>query len=349
MTETKDREEIMILTNEAIESGARKWKACEIMNIPTRTFERWGKNPTDDKRKMVKNIPSNKLTAMEIEKIKSISCSERFRDLSPNEIVPILAENGVYIASERTIYRVLKAEDLLKHRLESDPPTKRYKPQEYIANGPDQVWSWDITYLLTEIKGKYLYLYMVEDVWSRAIRGWEIYEKESAEYASELVTKICMKNSIGSIVLHSDNGSPMKGATMLATMERLGVVPSFSRPRVSNDNPYSESLFKTIKYLPSFPKSFASVDVAREWMKKFVDWYNNVHRHSGIKFVTPMQRHTGKDIDLLKIRKETYEKAKQKNPERWSKDIRNWDRIEEVKLNPDRLQDSQHGALDNAA
>jgi transposase InsO family protein len=339
----------MTLIDEAIDSGARKWKACETMNIPVRTLERWVRDPVEDKRKTVKNIPSNKLTDSEIEEIKSISCSDRFKDLSPNEIVPILAENGVYIASERTFYRVLKAEELLAHRSENDPPKKRYKPDEYTATGPDQVWSWDITYLLTEIKGRYYYLYMVEDIWSRAIRGWEIYEKESAEYASELIKKICMENNISNVVLHSDNGSPMKGATMLATLQRLGVVPSFSRPSVSNDNPYSESLFKTVKYIPGYPKTFASVDEARKWMKKFVDWYNNEHRHSGIKFVTPMQRHTGKDTDLLKIRKETYEKAKQKNPERWSNNTRNWDRIEEVKLNPDSLQGSQHGVLENAA
>lgn len=141
----------------------------------------------------------------------------------------------------------------------------------------------------------------------------------------------------------------MKGATMLATMQRLGVVPSFSRPSVSNDNPYSESLFKTVKYMSDFPKAFSSTEEAREWMKKFVHWYNNEHRHSGIKYVTPMQRHTGKDIALLKIRQETYEKARQEHPERWSKNTRNWDRIEVVKLNPDSLQDSRHGALEDAA
>ncbi len=263
--------------------------------------------------------------------------------------MPILAENGVYIGSERTFYRVLKAEELLTHRSENNPPKKRYKPEEQTATGPDQVWSWNITYLLTEIKGKYYYLYLVEDIWSRAIRGWEIYEKESAEFASELITKICLRNNISNIVLHSDNGSPMKGATMLATLQRLGVVPSFSRPSVSNDNPYSESLFKTVKYVPGFPKTFCSVDEAREWMNRFVHWYNNEHRHSGIKYVTPMQRHTGKDIELLIVRQETYVNARQKHPERWSKNTRNWEHIDKVKLNPDSLLDSRHGDLENAA
>lgn len=174
----------MTLINEAVNSGARKWKACETMNIPVRTLECWERNPAEDKRQTVKNIPSNKLTVKEIEEIKSICCSKEFKDMSPNEIVPILADNGIYLASQRTFYRILKIEELLTHRSESNPPKKRYKPSEYIATGTDQVWSWDITYLLTEIKGKYYCLYLVEDIWSRAIRGWEIYEKESAEYAS---------------------------------------------------------------------------------------------------------------------------------------------------------------------
>ncbi len=349
MTEIEEKKEIVKLIREAVKFGARKQKACATTNIPIRTLERWENNPIDDKRKTVKNIPPNKLSEEEVEEIKNISCSERFKDLSPNQITPILAEEGVYIASERTFYRVLGKEELLTHRLESDPPKKRYKPNEYTATGPDQVWSWDITYLQAEIKGKYYYLYMVEDIWSRSIRGWEIYEKESAKYASELISKICRENNIGNVILHSDNGSPMKGATMLATLQKLGVVPSFSRPSVSNDNPYSESLFKTVKYVPGFPKNFASIEETREWMEKFVDWYNNKHRHSGIKFVTPMQRHTGKDIELLEKRKETYKKAKQRNPERWSKDIRNWDHIEEVYLNPDSIQDSQQGAFENVA
>lgn len=349
MTDINERQKFIELIIEATESGARKHRACDILEMPMRTLERWAKNSSGDKRISVKNIPPNKLTEKEIKEIESICCSSRFKDLTPNEIVPILAEEGVYIASERTYYRVLKYKSLLAHRSASSPSKKRNKPEELKATGPDQVWSWDITYLLSDIKGKYYYLYMFEDIWSRAIVGWEIYEKESSEYASELMSRIYREKNISGVTLHSDNGSPMKGATMLATLQRLGVVPSFSRPSVSNDNPYSESLFKTVKYMPGYPKTFASVVEAREWMKKFVEWYNNEHRHSGIKYVTPMQRHTGKDSALLKIRKETYKKAKQKHPERWSKNTRNWDRIEEVHLNPDRLQDSQQGAVGNAA
>jgi transposase InsO family protein len=331
----------MKLICEAMGNGARKRRSCEIIGIPIRTLERWENDKLGDKRLFVKNIPSNKLNQNERDEIIDICCSERFKDLSPNEIVPILAEEGRYIASESTYYRILRQEDLLAHRSESKPSQKRNKPDELKATGADQVLSWDITYLLSNIKGKYFYLYLFEDVWSRAIRGWDIYEDESSDNAAELMRKIVRETNIGNVILHSDNGSPMKGATMLATLQKLGVVPSFSRPRVSNDNPYSESLFKTLKYTAGYPRSFNSIEEAREWVEGFVNWYNTEHRHSGIKFVTPMQRHNGEDKKLLITRRETYKKAQQRNPERWSRNIRNWDWIEEVYLNPNSLQDSR--------
>ena len=216
--------------------------------------------------------------------------------------------------------------------------------QELKADGPDQVWSWDITYLLSDIKGKYYYLYMFEDVWSRAIMGWEIHENETSELASELMNRLAVEKNIEGIKLHSDNGSPMKGATMLATLQRLGVVPSFSRPSVSNDNPYSESLFKTLKYSAGYPKSFSTIEDARKWVEGFVDWYNNEHRHSRIKYVTPMQRHSGEDKLILEKRKKTYKKAKAKNPGRWSGKTRDWDWIETVKLNPENKLNQVHKA-----
>lgn len=344
LTSLEEREETMNHINDAMVNGARKRKACEIAGIPIRTLERWENDNAGDKRSFVKNIPSNKLHQNEREEIINICCSERFKDLSPNEIVPILAEEGRYIASESTYYRILKQKDLLAHRSESKPPKKRSKPEELKATGADQVWSWDITYLLSDIKGKYFYLYLFEDVWSRAIRGWDIYEYENSDYAAELMRNICEKNNIDTVRLHSDNGSPMKGATMLATLQNLGVIPSFSRPRVSNDNPFSESLFKTLKYTAGYPKTFSSIEEAHKWVENFVNWYNFEHRHSGIKFVTPMQRHNGEDKKLLGKRIETYKKAQQNHPERWSRNIRNWDWIEEVYLNPDSLLDSRLNA-----
>ena len=193
--------------------------------------------------------------------------------------------------------------------------------------------SWDITYLKTSIKGRFFYLYLFLDIWSRQIVGWEINESENGEIASKVINRICKENNVNSIKLHSDNGSPMKCANMLSTMQNLGVIPSYSRPSVSNDNPYSESLFKTLKYRPSYPSVFNEIDDANKWVSSFVAWYNTKHHHSGIKFVTPEQRHRGDDIKILERRKKTYQEAKKRNPLRWAGNVRNWEREDIVKLN----------------
>jgi len=338
LTEQQERQRILQLFEEAIKSGARQSKACEMLDISTRTIKRWADKPDGDQRSSVKKEPANKMSEQEEQQIVSICCSERFRDLSPPEIVAILAEEGVYIASESTMYRVLRKRGLLKHRTESKPGTKSKKPEELKATGPNQVLSWDITYLKTIIKGQFLYLYLFEDIWSRLIVAWEVHAYESGEVASEIMKGLHREQCLQGVHLHSDNGSPMKSATMLATLQKLGVSPSFSRPQVSNDNPYPESLFRTLKYNVGYPKSFETIEEARAWVAKFVQWYNNEHRHSKIKYVTPMQRHTGEDKEILEKRKKTYEEARRRNPHRWSREIRNWDHIDTVYLNPADVQ-----------
>ena len=179
---------------------------------------------------------------------------------------------------------------------------------------------------------------MVTDIYSRKIVGWQMHDRESSCLAADMITDICLREKVkrDQVVLHSDNGGPMKGATLLATLQKLGVVPSFSRPRVSNDNPYSESLFKTLKYTSVYPNQpFEDLKNARCWVGEFVQWYNYTHLHSGIKFVTPGQRHQGLDKEILEKRQEVYRRAKEKNPNRWSGDIRNWSEITEVYLNPE--------------
>ena len=174
-------------------------------------------------------------------------------------------------------------------------------------------------------------------MFSRKIIGWDIHQSQDSILSTELLEKICKSENINKlqVTVHSDNGDPMKGATMLATMKKLGVMPSFSRPSVSNDNPYSESMFKTLKYCPMFPsKPFENIEAAIVWMQKFTNWYNTEHLHSGINFVTPSSKHAGLDIEILKNRNEVYEKAKLQNPERWSGETRNWDPVTVVKLNP---------------
>jgi len=265
-----------------------------------------------------------------------IANSDEFKDLNPHKIVVKLADSGRYIASESSFYRLLKTENLLAHRSKSRP-RENHPPRCLVAKAPNQVWSWDITYLSTLVRGKFYYLYMIEDILSRAIVGWRVAECESAYHSAQLMDPSCSEQNVkkDQINLHSDNGNPMKGATMLATLQKLGVTPSFSRPSVSNDNPFSESLFRTLKYVPMFPtRPFASLDEAREWVEKFVKWYNTEHLHSEIRYVTPLSRHIGLDREILNRRVQIYQEAKTRNPIRWSGEIRNWSRISEVILNP---------------
>lgn len=336
----QDRDNIIHLIDEASMSGARQSKSCEIIGISTKTLQRW-KVPSNEKDNRLdsKCMPSNKLSELERKRIVHTCNLPEYASLSPSKIVPALADKGLYIASESTIYRVLKEEKQLHHRLKSKPDRNRNRPKALVATGSNEIYSWDITYLPTAVKGVFYYLYLVMDIYSRKIVGWQVYEQESSTLAADLMTDICRRENItrDQVTLHSDNGSPMKGATMLATLQELGVVPSFSRPSVSNDNPYSESLFRTLKYRPEYPEqAFEDLAAARSWVDGFTQWYNCDHLHSAIKFVTPEQRHTGQDIDILISRRAVYEAAKMRQPKRWSGDIRNWDYIGEVHLNPEK-------------
>lgn len=329
------------LIDEAIENGARLEPACRILGISSRTYQRWIKTNgiKKDQRPLVKRKPpKNKLTESEIKEIIKIANSKEYVDLPPSKIVPKLADKGKYIASESTFYRVLKEEKLTTHRSKSREPVKRKIPT-HIATEPNQVWTWDITWLNAFIKGEFFKLYLIIDMFSRLIIAHEVWETENAEYSKRLIKKATLSQGIAKkdkpLVLHSDNGSPMKAATFMVTLEKLGIQSSFSRPRVSNDNPYSESLFKTMKYRPVYPnKGFKDLTEAREWVSKFVHWYNHIHLHSGINFITPYQRHYGLDIDIMQKRIETYKKAKAAHPERWSGEIRDWSLPEHVTLNP---------------
>ncbi len=350
---------VVALVNEAVESGARQWLACKIIGLLERTFRRWKRKAAsgetlEDGRILSGSIrvPANKMTEEERGRILEVCNSPEFSSLPPSQIVPRLSDRGLYIGSESTFYRVLKEHKQLTHRGNSKPRRRVKKPTAYVATKPNEVWSWDITYLRTRVRGLFYYLYLMEDIFSRKIVGWEIHSDESSDNASTLITKACLSERVryGSLVLHSDNGSPMKGSTMRARLEALGIVASFSRPATSNDNPYSESLFRTMKYCPRYPsKPFSSIDGAREWMQGFVTWYNNIHCHSGIRFVTPAQRHSGKDKEILQKRTELFMRAREKNPERWSGKIRNWSYIEEVELNPEKKAAGKNEKLSKAA
>lgn len=330
---------ILGLLDEAIAAGARQDKACEILGLPARTLQRWrAADVGEDRRAGPRSPPPNKLDAQEERRILDLVNTPKYRDLSPQQIVPILADEGTYLASESTIYRLLRRESMQNSRELSRAPQARHRPDEQRACGINQVWSWDITYLRAPILGTFYYLYMVEDIWSRKIVGWAVHETECSEHSARLLEETCAREGIARdrLVLHADNGGPMKGATILATLQRLGVATSFSRPRVSDDNPYSESLFRTVKYRPGFPARFLSLDDARAWVECFVTWYNTEHRHSAIRFVTPDQRHSGQDRALLKKRHRIYEAARRHRPGRWARSTRNWSPIEAVVLNPER-------------
>ena len=339
-----DRIKALELIDEAVQAGARLSPCCNEVGISTRTYERWSLTPgsTEDKRPLAhRKPPKNKLSDEERFEILQVVNSHEYANLVPAQIVPKLADQGIYIASESTIHRILKEEKQSTYRAKTKAPVKRVPPT-HIATAQNQVWTWDITWLDGSVKGLYFKLYMILDMFSRMIVGYEVWETENAEYAKILVKRALLAQKISGkpLILHSDNGSPMKAATFLATLEKLGVQSSFSRPRVSNDNPYSESLFKTMKYVPSFPNGgFANILEAREWVTKFVYWYNHVHMHSGIKYLTPFQRHYSLDKNIIENRKRVYIMAKENHPERWSREIRNWDLPKYVSLNPIKVEE----------
>jgi transposase InsO family protein len=336
------------MVEQAKASGARRQASCAVLEVSLRTVERWEKaRGQGDQRRGPATGCAHALSAQEKQAIVKVSSRPQYRDLSPWQIVARLADTGKYLGSESSFYRVLKQNDLLTHRHNSKPRVHR-RPKALTAKAPNQVWSWDITYLNSPIRGVYYYLYLVEDIFSRKIVGWTIEEVESADHGAGLIDRICQEQGIakGQLTLHSDNGGPMTGATMVATLERLGVIPSLSRPAVSDDNPYSESLFKTLKYRSSYPDSvFSSIDHARAWVSRFVQWYNTEHLHSAIRFVTPSSRHLGLDPAILAKRAAVYEKAKRQNPHRWSGKTRNWTPITEVLLNAKKHNNEVQGEI----
>ena len=334
--DAETRQEVLGLIDEAVAAGARQWKACEWLGLSVRTVQRWRAEPEkQDGRRGPSSSPKNKLSDSEREAVLTVARSEEYRDLSPCQIVPKLADVGEYVASESSFYRILREEKEQNHRGRSKPRTHA-APLPKVANGPCELWSWDITYLYSPVRGMFFYLYLIMDVWSRKIVGASVEERECSDLAANLVEDaVSTEGADGELlILHSDNGSPMKGSTMVAKLNSLGIKPSFSRPSVSNDNPFSESLFRTLKYRPEYPDPcFESLGAARIWVDEFIQWYNEEHRHSSLRFVSPAARQDGREAEILKRREEVYKAARERHPERWTGDIRNWDPKGPVTLN----------------
>jgi putative transposase len=329
---------------EGIAAGARASELAKLMGVGLTTLQRWrrqfaGDKDGVDRRKGSARKVAHRLSVEEGQRI-LLTCNEpKYADLPPGQIVPDLADQGIYIGSERSFYRVLHAHGQLHRRGRAQLPQEARPVPRLRATSSNQVWSWDISYLPTSVKGIWLYLYLVVDIWSRKVVAWDVEQSESAELAAQLVSRDCLKERISRrrkqpLILHADNGTSMRGATLEVRLEELGVLRSFSRPRVSNDNPYSESLFRTVKYRPNYPnRPFSSKEEACQWVSSFVDWYNHQHRHSGIKFVTPQQRHCGEAIAICKKRADLYEQARQRHPRRWTTTTRCWRQPEVVWIN----------------
>lgn len=331
---------ILDLIEETVLAGARVEKAAELLGVTPRTFTRWRADEGGDGRAAAGISPAHKLSDAERELVLEIAHRPEFRDMSPRQIVPLLADRNEYVASESTFYRVLREAGELAHRGHARPNKSR-KPDEHVATAPNQVWSWDITYLRSPVRGVFFYLYLVVDIFSRKVVGWRVHLEESADLAAALVAAAVAAEGVDpdELVLHADNGGPMKGSTMLAMLQRLGVIASFSRPSVSDDNAFIEALFRTLKYRPGYPRTpFATVEEARAWVKGFVTWYNDVHLHSGIRYVTPTNRHAGRDKAILAHRHSVYRAAKRRKPRRWTGPTRNWSHIGSVYLNPARQE-----------
>jgi putative transposase len=333
---------ILAGVEEAVAAGATREQVCAGIGLSPRTVARWGKQPeASDARQGPKTTPAHALSAAERARIVEIATSPEYRNISVRQLVPRLADGGVYVASESSFYRVLHEENLMAHRNPARPASHS-RPRARVATGPRQVWSWDITYLRGPVRGTFFYLYLVLDIWSRKVVGWQVHEEESTALASALADRCYASEGVrrsDGLVLHSDNGGPMKGATMLATLQRLGIAASFSRPRVSDDNAICEAIFRTLKYRPGFPrKPFASLEDARRWVADFVAWYNGEHLHSALRYVTPNDRHEGRDKAILANRRVIYAAAKTTTPRRWTGDIRNWTPVGDVTLNPERSE-----------
>ncbi len=336
MISTPDRQAAVTLIEEAVEAGARRARACTELGLTARTLERWtrgGAVKSDGRPAACRPVPRNRLSQEERKQVLTVVNEPRFASLPPAQIVPKLADEGIYLASESSFYRILREADQLQHRGQAKAPDCRPVPRQ-CAKAPNELWSWDISYLPGPVQGMFYFLYLVLDVYSRKIIAHEVHEVECGKRAARLIEQACARERITDLlVLHQDNGSPMKASTFAAKLDELGIRRSYSRPGVSDDNAYSESLFRTCKYRPEYPGAFATIKEARAWMLAFVRWYNTQHKHRNLKFVSPAERHEGKDTAIFAHRTAVYQQARSKHPERWSRDIRNWSLPSEVWLN----------------
>lgn len=334
----EEKQEILDFVNFYVILGiVRIAVLCAYIGVSERTIQRWNSIGIDDKRKGAEKRVDRKLSDQERDEIYRVACSEDYKDMNAHEVYNALLDKGLYFASESSFYRILRSKDAVTHRQETKEGTSRTKPDTLKATAKNQVWMWDITWIKSPVQGIYYYAYVIEDLYDRSIVGWAIYENESDEHAKELFEAVTRAEGAQPVFVHSDNGNAMKGITLVAFYYRLGIVPSFSRPRVSDDNPFIESFFKTLKYTCGYPKFFTDLNHARKWFADFIYWYNRNHMHSGLQYVTPSQKRNGEHHRIFMRRNAVLEDAKRKHPERWGRrETRKYRASDCEVLNPSR-------------
>jgi putative transposase len=281
MTRPEDRQTLVHLITEAHAGGSRQAPACAVAGLDPRTLQRWRKGDGlahgDRRPDAIRPAPSHALTEEERARIVELANEPRFAETPPARIVPVLADEGVYIASESSFHRVLRAHGQMNRRGRARPPRRSRPPTTHIATRPGAVWCWarehateGVTFLPASVQGRWFYLYLILDLYSRKIVGFEVHDTDSADHAAHLARRTALAEGVHAMpvkpVLHGDNGATLKATTVLAMLHWLGIEPSYRRPRVSDDNPYAEALFRTAKYRPEFPvKGFSDLDAARRW------------------------------------------------------------------------------------
>jgi len=311
----------MIQTVEQLAESQGIAAACATLGVPRSSLYRArqpevvAETPAEP---TVRPAPPRALSQDERSQVRDILNSERFQDQAPREVYAQLLDEEQYLCSWRTMYRVLaEHEEVRERRNQLRHPV--YAKPELLATGPNMVWSWDISKLRGPSKGLYYYLYVIIDIFSRYVVAWMIAEVESAELAEQLITEACTKQSVqrAQLTIHADNGGPMVAKSVASLLADLGVVKSHSRPYVSNDNPYSEAQFKTLKYRPEYPERFGSLADARRWARTFFHWYNHKHHHTGLGLLTPAEVHAGRAETVRQKRQAVLQRAFEAHPERF--------------------------------
>lgn len=289
--------------------------ACAALGVPRAT---WYRHQQPRKPRQPRQKPPRALSDSEVAMVLAVLTEERFVDRAPEEVYATLLDEGKHLCSPRTMYRILKANKAVQERRRQRRHPK-YKKPELVARAPNEVWSWDITKLRGPTKGTYYYLYVVMDIFSRLVVGWMLADRENANLAGQLIAESCARHGVrpDQLMLHSDRGAPMTAKCTAQLLADLGVTRSLSRPHVSDDNPFSEAQFKTLKYAPAFPGRFGSYEDAREFCRHFFAWYNAEHRHSGIAMLTPQTVHEGRAEEVLAGRQAVLDAAFAAHPERF--------------------------------